>query len=291
MYYAVSSDQLTAIADVIRAKALIQSRGKNLLNPIRMAAKLPAGTYTASVKVKWDGVADGAGQISASDYFVFFPVYDDPIESGTVTIETVSFTLSAERIVHMYLTSGIETSEMMIETGDTKTEYEPFQPVLLEFPDDFKDEIDSISTLEEETANANARAEHIIYNKTAYVKGVKLTGTFKPVLKTVNAVKSFENDTQATRSISAGDSKNYYATVAVPNDVMTLPASILYAHGTVTRSNVPLGVGVSFSGLNELITVANGTIKVLVQVDNDTDENVILPTDMVLTIPVKYYSA
>lgn len=90
----------------------------------------------------------------------------------------------------------------------------------------YADKIDQISTLIEETADATATADTIIYPNTAYVGGALLTGTIQPYSS------NSPLELQGTYSIVDPINPNFILTKQNPrgylyNDIMILPNTII----------------------------------------------------------------
>lgn len=142
MNYSVTGEQLTNIADWIRAKANIAPQGKNLMNPNVLYCKLnQMKKYTISMKVKWNGTATSAftATLKGSNTVTYVNDHSPAPASGTVTTEYFN-TVNAQGLyssVSITLAEGLEISDIQVEEGNEVTAYEAYQPTLLEFPDDF----------------------------------------------------------------------------------------------------------------------------------------------------------
>ena len=150
MNYSVTGEQLTNLADWIRAKANIAPQGKNLMNPNVLFCKLnQMKKYTISMKVKWNGTATSAftATLKGSNTVTFVNDRSPAPASGTVTTEVFSTqnASGAYSSVSLALTEGLEISEIQVEEGNEATAYEAYQPTLLEFPNEFISALQSMS--------------------------------------------------------------------------------------------------------------------------------------------------
>ena len=144
MNYIATEEQLTAIADAIRAKVDIDpsasyaAPGKNLLNPDLMYAEgLPRGKYTFSMRALVDGTQPVPYEM---DYGTQPNEY---VFSGFNIGDRVSFGINLLADVRLTFADSTDFTDYQLESGEVATDYEPYT-VKLRFPDGFVEAINSI---------------------------------------------------------------------------------------------------------------------------------------------------
>ena len=144
MNYIATEEQLTAIADAIRAKVDIDpsasyaAPGKNLLNPDLMYAEgLPRGKYTFSMRALVDGTQPVPYEM---DYGTQPNEY---VFSGFNIGDRVSFEINLLADVRLTFADSTDFTDYQLESGEVATDYETYT-VKLRFPDGFVEAINSI---------------------------------------------------------------------------------------------------------------------------------------------------